>query len=186
VQIALKHLQNGWSFWWNMASKHGEVKQKYLQSTLENSKLNCMVWAAAEWDTVTAAIGFHMPVFISASCTQCWMCPSYNRSWDQSICTQHSISYVLVTHVQFHSIMNSNYSSLLRMRLGGNVSYKCHRNEWRLKWMQKSTLKCPYSFSNECVFLCPSVNFLTRDLVLQNSISLYVCYANEGPQCCIF
>jgi len=36
------------------------------------------------------------------------------------------------------------------------------------------------------VFLCPSVNFLTRDLVLQNSISLYGCYANEGPQCCNF
>jgi hypothetical protein len=35
------------------------------------------------------------------------------------------------------------------------------------------------------VFLCP-VNFLTRDLVLQNSISLYGCYANEGPQCCTF
>jgi len=25
------------------------------------------------------------------------------------------------------------------------------------------------------VFLCPFVNFLTRDLVLQNSISLYGC-----------
>lgn len=36
------------------------------------------------------------------------------------------------------------------------------------------------------VFLCPSINFLTRDLVLQNSISLYGCYANEGPQCCTF
>jgi len=45
-----------------MTSKHGEVKQKYLQSTLENSRVNCMVWAAAEWDAITAAIGFHMPV----------------------------------------------------------------------------------------------------------------------------
>ena len=125
-----------------------------MQSTLENSKVNCMVWAAAEWDTVTAAIGFHMPVFIGASCRQCWMCPSYNCSWDQSIRTQHSISYILVTHMQFHSIMSSTYCSLLKMKLGGNVSYKCHRNEWRAKWMQKSTLKCPYSFSNwMCVFV---------------------------------
>jgi hypothetical protein len=36
------------------------------------------------------------------------------------------------------------------------------------------------------VFLCPSVNFLTSGLVLQNSVSLYGCYANEGPQCCNF
>lgn len=36
------------------------------------------------------------------------------------------------------------------------------------------------------VFLCPSVNFLTSDIVLQNSISLFGCYANEGHQCCNF
>jgi hypothetical protein len=36
------------------------------------------------------------------------------------------------------------------------------------------------------VFLCPCINFLTRNLILQNSISLYGCYANEGPQCCTF
>jgi len=59
-----------------MTSKHGEAQQKYLQSTLENSKVNCMVWAVAVRHTITAAIGFHMPVFISAASRQCWMCPS--------------------------------------------------------------------------------------------------------------
>jgi len=98
-----------------MTSKHGEAKRKYPQSTLENSKVNCMVWAAAVWDTFTAAIGFHTPVFISAASRQCWMCPSYNCSWDQSICTHHSISYILVIHVQFHSIMSSTYCSLLTL-----------------------------------------------------------------------
>lgn len=36
------------------------------------------------------------------------------------------------------------------------------------------------------MFLCPCINFLTRDPVLRNSISLYGCYANEEPQCCAF
>lgn len=131
-----------------MTSKHGEAQQKYLQPTLENSKVNCMVWAAAIW--------FHMPAFISAASRQCWMCPSCNCSWYQSICTQHSISYILVIHVQFHSIMISTYWSLLKMRPGGNVSYKCHRNEWcedqngcRRAHSSDDSFY-PYSFSNDC------------------------------------
>lgn len=142
-----------------MPSRYGEAQQKYLQSTLENSKVNCMVSAAAVWDTITAVIGFHMPVFISAASRQCWRSPSYNCSWDQSICTQHSIRYILVIHVQFHSIMSSTYCSLLRMKLGGTVSYKCHRNEWCedqngcRRAHSSDNCFCPYCFSNYCVFV---------------------------------
>jgi hypothetical protein len=105
-----------------MTAKHSEAQQKYLQSKLENSKVNCNVWAAAVWDTITAAIRFQMPVFIRAASRQCWMCPSYNYCWDQSTCIQHSVSYILVILVQFNSIMSNTYCSWWRTRVGANVT----------------------------------------------------------------
>jgi hypothetical protein len=78
INILIRHdIQTQWS------------KSEILAIKLETSKVNHMVWAAAVWNTNTATIWFQMPVFISAASRQCWMCPSYNCSSDQSLCILH-------------------------------------------------------------------------------------------------
>lgn len=145
-----------------MTSKHGEVKHNRNTCNQHYRTARRILWyKQLQYETHSL---LHLdficlcPLVQPVDSAEC-VPAIYNCSWYQLICTQHSISYILIIPMQFHPVMSSTYCSLLRMRLGGNVSDKCHRNEWcedhnGCRRAHSSDI-CfgPYSFSNECVFV---------------------------------